>query len=788
MESTDYSLSNRQLEVVRKNLVSVFRFAVKALIDKSCFCSIDDGCEEFINFSASVENILQHRLRTSKMWYLGDNKTHFWFYIKTACRRHDLQGCIINIDNIENIKSPVAKGRAFLRCALMEKRLSEYLSEALKQTNITRRFYQPGAIMLGDEATELCGVLLGLNSIDFGFCLKGENYDTVECPLAVDYTPFMKFKQSQEGLHSDLEEMRELSCGSSLASEDGTDMQETPPASDTWPDRYNALHKRYMRVLEQKSFLEEMTASQEKALQTAAAAQREDCRMQQEAAEQKRQYEGVILELQAQVARMKTINETLQQQLVQARSTRLPLSDMERKAGDSHAEASRFGAAMEYRQESDRHSLNSSYDRGSKTGDTRSMTSAVSEISVDVLGASSASQPGGATRRTEDTQSMVPMVGSLADLQLDLDQGSSNTAVSESSTLIANPEQATPVVSVSSGAYTIAFVESGEINGNGYEDGGYGGEQDFSAVQNAQGVPARGGESLTARESTQRQGAYDVQEETERKDVDRSVSQEVSATREEATEATATQAEQRREETATKESTNQKEGKAGFQESISEGSQNDNTAESGAATPLDATETKSATFEVGQVGSDSGSEHSKTSEAEELLPENNNTREEGEGEAASSDRDTSEPEVLSREMTSSKESSASSGSKDETSEPEILSQGERSSDDDIKASSHKEDSAGGENTENNPQPEIREDVLEAGQNPTASGSDANIIPEEKEKDAEEKEKSSVTKKDSAGLLVAESEKEGSNGNSDAGSSDGTKDNWDMLSDANQDSS
>lgn len=475
MDSEDNSLTLRQLQVVRKNLVTVFRFSVKALIDKACFCSIDDGCEEFVNFSATLENILQHRIRSGKTWYLGDDKGHYWMYVKAACRRSDLRSCISNIDNIENIKSPVAKGRAFIRYALMEKHLSEYLVEAVKQTNITRRYYLPGAIMLGEDASELCGVLLGLNSVDFGFCLKGENYDTVECPLAVSYTPYMKFKQSQESMHSDLEEMRELSCGSSLASEDGNDNE--PSAFNQWPDRYNALHKRYITALQQKSFLEELAASQEKALQTAAAAQQESCRLQRDAAEQKHQYEAVILELQAQVSRMKTVNESLQQQLVASRNARFLMEEIEAK-GES-AESSRFAAAMTYKQDIDRLSFTSAHERRTVASDTRSVASAISETSVDMAGAR-LSEARMAARGGEDTQSMMPLTGSLADLQLDLEPGLSNNAlrasdsdvavVLESFSAITNPEQMTPVVSVSLSAYTIAFLDSGEFTGNGEED------------------------------------------------------------------------------------------------------------------------------------------------------------------------------------------------------------------------------------------------------------------------------------------------------------------------------
>ncbi|KAL8560722.1 hypothetical protein ACOMHN_063026 [Nucella lapillus] len=630
----------------------VFRFAVKALIDKACFCSIDDGCEEFINFSATIEHILQHRLRPSKAWYLGDDRSHFWFYIKTACHRQDLRGCITNIDNIENIKSPVAKGRAFVRCALMEKRLSEYLGEALKQTHITRRFYKPGAIMLGEEATELCGTLLGLNSIDFGFCVKGENYDTVECPLVISYFPFMKFRQSQESLHSDMEEMRELSCGSSLASEDGQEVQDTPP-NDPWPERYNLLHKRYMRVLEQKSFLEEVMASQEKALQAAAGVQQEVGRMQRDAAFQKQQYEGVILELQAQVTRMKSIHEALQQQLMSTRGARYPLVEMDpRRAG----EATRFAAAMGHKLESDRQSLTSSLDRGSvgrlatAGGDTRSLASALSEISVDVVGQGQTTpRPPG-----EDSQSMVPLTGSLGDLHLALEPG---TAMSESSMAV-NPEQSTPVVSVSSGLYTSTFDE--EINGNGGRA-----EQSDAPLSEATLCKML---SVQVSQSEERDGDHATEDPNPRPQTqDSSLTASAGA-------ATATAAGGGGREAAG----NQNRGDAAIPDSGKEREESENVPPE-SAEKSSPTETPNGgtslvrSYDVipgSENVSDRQSEASGSSEPEVLVAEENVS-----GWASSSssagDQDSQEAEVLSH-MTSSKESALSD--RDDSSEPEVLAQ------------------------------------------------------------------------------------------------------------------
>ncbi|CAB1312119.1 unnamed protein product [Coregonus sp. 'balchen'] len=76
----------------------------------------------------------------------------------------------------------------------MEKRLSEYIATALRDSRTTRRFYGEGAIMLREEATVLTGMLIGLGAIDFSFCLKGEALDG-KSSAVIDYTPYLKFTQ-----------------------------------------------------------------------------------------------------------------------------------------------------------------------------------------------------------------------------------------------------------------------------------------------------------------------------------------------------------------------------------------------------------------------------------------------------------------------------------------------------------------------------------------------------------------------------------------------------------------
>uniref|UniRef100_F6RZ73 RUN domain-containing protein 3A n=1 Tax=Macaca mulatta TaxID=9544 RepID=F6RZ73_MACMU len=190
--------SSRNVAVERKNLITVCRFSVKTLLEKYTAEPIDDSSEEFVNFAAILEQILSHRFKGPVSWFSSDGQRGFWDYIRLACSKVP-NNCVSSIENMENISTARAKGRAWIRVALMEKRMSEYITTALRDTRTTRRFYDSGAIMLRDEATILTGMLIGLSAIDFSFCLKGEVLDG-KTPVVIDYTPYLKFTQSYDYL------------------------------------------------------------------------------------------------------------------------------------------------------------------------------------------------------------------------------------------------------------------------------------------------------------------------------------------------------------------------------------------------------------------------------------------------------------------------------------------------------------------------------------------------------------------------------------------------------------
>ncbi|XP_077346983.1 RUN domain-containing protein 3B isoform X2 [Lithobates pipiens] len=253
--------SSRNAGVERKNLITVCRFSVKTLIDRSCFETIDDSAPEFLNFASILEQILSHRLKGQLTWFGYESPRSFWDYIRVACSKVP-HSCICSIENMENVSSSRAKGRAWIRVALMEKRLSEYITAALRDYKTTRRFYDDGAIVLGEEANMLAGMLLGLNAIDFSFCLKGEGLDG-SFPAVIDYTPYLKFTQSSESISSDEEELRTL--GSS-GSESSTPENIGPPFimdENSWYNKCKRVEQKYRLALEQKGYLEELVRLRE---------------------------------------------------------------------------------------------------------------------------------------------------------------------------------------------------------------------------------------------------------------------------------------------------------------------------------------------------------------------------------------------------------------------------------------------------------------------------------------------------------------------------------------------
>ncbi|XP_035000737.1 RUN domain-containing protein 3A [Hippoglossus stenolepis] len=292
--------SVRNVAVERKNLITVCRFSVKTLLEKYTAEPIDDSSEEFINFAAILEHILSHRFKGSGNWF--DGQRSYWDYVRLACAKVP-HSCISSIESMENISTSRAKGRAWVRVALMEKRLSEYIVTALRDSRTTRRLYAEGAIMLREEATVLTGMLIGLGAIDFSFCLKGEALDGKSAAV-IDYTPYLKFTQSYD-YQSDDDDQH--SVDSSTSDDSVPDHPYVPLVTDqeSWSTKCRKMEQRFKIVNAQKGYLEELVRLRESQLKnTELENKRLKTRLEEIQSQshlEKKELEAIVLELQEQL-------------------------------------------------------------------------------------------------------------------------------------------------------------------------------------------------------------------------------------------------------------------------------------------------------------------------------------------------------------------------------------------------------------------------------------------------------------------------------------------------------
>lgn len=67
----------------------------------------------------------------------------------------------------------MGRARAWLRLALMQKKLADYLKILIDhKDDFLSDYFEPDALMMSDESIVIMGLLVGLNVIDCNLCVK----------------------------------------------------------------------------------------------------------------------------------------------------------------------------------------------------------------------------------------------------------------------------------------------------------------------------------------------------------------------------------------------------------------------------------------------------------------------------------------------------------------------------------------------------------------------------------------------------------------------------------------
>uniref|UniRef100_A0A8D1PBA3 RUN and FYVE domain containing 3 n=1 Tax=Sus scrofa TaxID=9823 RepID=A0A8D1PBA3_PIG len=186
----------------RMNLMNMAKLSIKGLIESALNLgrTLDSDYAPLQQFFVVMEHCLKHGLKAKKT-FLGQNKS-FWGPLELVEKLvPEAAEITTSVKDLPGLKTPVGRGRAWLRLALMQKKLSEYMKALINKKELLSEFYEPNALMMEEEGAIIAGLLVGLNVIDANFCMKGEDLDSQVG--VIDFSMYLKDGNSSKGSEGD---------------------------------------------------------------------------------------------------------------------------------------------------------------------------------------------------------------------------------------------------------------------------------------------------------------------------------------------------------------------------------------------------------------------------------------------------------------------------------------------------------------------------------------------------------------------------------------------------------
>jgi hypothetical protein len=182
-------------EVERTNLLNMAKLAIKGLLESSMKMgrTLDDSHGPLKQFFVVMEHVMRHGLKDKRnlpIPVLGIKKD-FWGVAESLEKASpECSELVQSARNLPGVKTGLGRGRAWMRLAVMQKKLAEYFQLLIERRDIISEWYEPFAMMAVEEGAVVAGMLVGLNVIDCNLCLKGEDLD--KQASVIDFSLYLK--------------------------------------------------------------------------------------------------------------------------------------------------------------------------------------------------------------------------------------------------------------------------------------------------------------------------------------------------------------------------------------------------------------------------------------------------------------------------------------------------------------------------------------------------------------------------------------------------------------------
>ncbi|KAJ8724451.1 hypothetical protein PYW08_015925 [Mythimna loreyi] len=200
-KSYNYNSKSRDPVVIeRSNLVNISKLIVKELIEQSLRYGrmLDSDHLPLHHFFIVLEHVMRHGLKPKK-GLLGPKK-ELWDILQMV-EKYSPEAADItaSVRDLPTVKTAMGRARAWLRLALMQKRIADYLRILLEHREDTlEEYFEPHALMLNEEAVIITGLLVGLNVVDCNLCVKEEDLDSQQG--VIDFSLYLRGSSSSNDL------------------------------------------------------------------------------------------------------------------------------------------------------------------------------------------------------------------------------------------------------------------------------------------------------------------------------------------------------------------------------------------------------------------------------------------------------------------------------------------------------------------------------------------------------------------------------------------------------------
>lgn len=256
-----FQADTETLLVEKQNLLSVFKLVMKDLLNSSLRHErlLEKEFFPLKHFLVVFEHILLHGYNGKKS-FSSSNRKDLWPVIELILRKSnndsDLFQISISVREMTNIRTGLGRVRAWIRLALMQKRLGDYFKILVEQKQELKELYENDALIISDEISIVTGLLLGLNILDLNFCLKEASLDhPVE--TSIYYNLYLRERRIQLDAFQK-NSVDELDDYSSICSSPSQNNNGEPALMISLDDPESSEDQRITTIIDQKNYIEEL--------------------------------------------------------------------------------------------------------------------------------------------------------------------------------------------------------------------------------------------------------------------------------------------------------------------------------------------------------------------------------------------------------------------------------------------------------------------------------------------------------------------------------------------------